>query len=77
MIPITTPLTKRLGEYMYYHSARERSLIVCTDITTPIICAPMAAGSTPELAAEVTAAGGFGSIGAGSDTYLNTDSFQG
>ncbi|KAF7344841.1 2-nitropropane dioxygenase [Mycena venus] len=47
MIPITTPLTKRLN------------------ITTPIICAPMATASTPELAAEVSAAGGFGSIGAG------------
>ncbi|KAF8188846.1 2-nitropropane dioxygenase [Mycena galopus ATCC 62051] len=35
------------------------------NITSPIISAPMAGVSTPELAAAVTAAGGFGSIGAG------------
>ncbi|KAF7343156.1 2-nitropropane dioxygenase [Mycena venus] len=33
------------------------------NISTPIICAPMAFASTPELAAEVTAAGGFGFLG--------------
>ncbi|KAJ7467874.1 2-nitropropane dioxygenase [Mycena galericulata] len=35
------------------------------NITTPIISAPMPFASTPELAAAVTAAGGFGCIGAG------------
>ncbi|KAJ7672836.1 2-nitropropane dioxygenase [Mycena rosella] len=47
MIPINTPLTKRLG------------------IQTPIILAPMAFGDTPELVAAVSAAGGFGCLGAG------------
>ncbi|KAJ7135132.1 2-nitropropane dioxygenase [Mycena filopes] len=46
MIPIHTPLTKRLN------------------ITTPIICPPMPFADTPELAAAVTGAGGFGCIGA-------------
>ncbi|KAJ7877872.1 hypothetical protein B0H13DRAFT_2053106 [Mycena leptocephala] len=52
MIPINTPLTRRLN------------------ITTPIVAAPMAFASTPELAAAVTAAGGFGCIGAGFDSTL-------
>ncbi|KAJ6587918.1 2-nitropropane dioxygenase [Mycena capillaripes] len=35
------------------------------NIKTPIISAPMASAASPELAAAVTAAGGFGCIGAG------------
>ncbi|KAJ7219703.1 2-nitropropane dioxygenase [Mycena haematopus] len=35
------------------------------NLTSPIICAPMAFASTPELAAAVSVAGGLGSIGAG------------
>lgn len=35
------------------------------DIKTPILAAPMAFASTPELSAAVTAAGGFGFFGAG------------
>ncbi|KAJ7466353.1 hypothetical protein FB451DRAFT_1352600 [Mycena latifolia] len=35
------------------------------NLKTPIICAPMATGATPELAAAVTATGGLGCIGAG------------
>ncbi|KAJ7118898.1 2-nitropropane dioxygenase [Mycena epipterygia] len=56
MIPINTPLTKRLG------------------IKTPIISAPMAFASTPELAAAVTAAGGLGCIGAGFDSTVELKS---
>ncbi|KAK7042668.1 2-nitropropane dioxygenase [Favolaschia claudopus] len=37
-------------------------------IKTPIVSAPMAFASTPELAAGVTGAGGFGCIGAGFDS---------
>ncbi|KAJ7837970.1 2-nitropropane dioxygenase [Mycena olivaceomarginata] len=40
-------------------------LTVRLNITSPIISAPMAEVATPELAAAVSAAGGFGSIGAG------------
>ncbi|KAF8135866.1 2-nitropropane dioxygenase [Mycena galopus ATCC 62051] len=46
-------------------------------ITTPIVCAPMAFACTPVLAAEVSAAGGFGCIGAGFDsTYLLREKIQ-
>ncbi|TCD66842.1 hypothetical protein EIP91_000920, partial [Steccherinum ochraceum] len=38
------------------------------NIKTPIVAAPMAFASTPELAAAVTAAGGLGLFGAGFDT---------
>ncbi|KAJ7654072.1 hypothetical protein DFH06DRAFT_1203584 [Mycena polygramma] len=38
------------------------------NITTPIISAPMAFVASPELAAAVTAAGGFGCIGAGNSS---------
>ncbi|KAJ7272945.1 2-nitropropane dioxygenase [Mycena rebaudengoi] len=43
-------------------------LIERLGITTPIISAPMASVATPELASAVTAAGGFGCIGAGFNT---------
>ncbi|KAF7339162.1 2-nitropropane dioxygenase [Mycena venus] len=46
-------------------------------ITTPIVCAPMAFACTPALAAEVSAAGGFGCIGAGFDsTHLLREKIQ-
>src|SRR5436190_22667283 len=38
----------------------------CVGIDLPIIQAPMAGGSTPEMAAAVSNAGGLGSIGVGS-----------
>lgn len=43
-------------------------LTTLLNIKTPILAAPMAFASTPELAASVTAAGGFGLFGAGFDT---------
>ncbi|KAF8186875.1 2-nitropropane dioxygenase [Mycena galopus ATCC 62051] len=47
------------------------------NITSPIISAPMAEVATPELAAAVTGAGGFGTIGAGySSTQVLKDEIQ-
>ena len=44
---------------------RTDGLHTCTDITTPIISAPMGGATSGALAAKVTNAGGFGFIAAG------------
>ncbi|KAF7334023.1 Nitronate monooxygenase [Mycena venus] len=66
--PNQTPLTLPLSEH---------NLICFTNIATPIISAPMAFASTPELAAAVTGAGGFGSIGACKEPSRRVESTAG
>lgn len=63
MQPITTKLTKLLSKLL--SAVPDSGLSIPVDVRTPLVSAPMAFASTPELASAVTAAGGFGFIGAG------------
>lgn len=66
MQPVTTKITQLLSAFpariVPEECIADRFV---ADIKTPIVAAPMAFASTPDLASAVTGAGGFGLIAAG------------